>query len=98
MLPLIRNQLFLVMAGLVLVGLLLEFTIVSLIPLYSEQAPAARGTVLSLTGLGASGGMAIGPPLTANLWNIFGLWVICVVAAACLLVAAVVVFKLLHES
>jgi len=98
MLPLIRNQLFPVIAGLVLLGLLLEFTIVSLIPLYSEQVPQARGTVLSLTGLGASGGLALGPPLTANLWQISGLWTICVMAAACLLVAAVIIFKFLRED
>ncbi len=98
LLPFMRGQLFLAIAGLVLLGLLLEFTIVSLIPIYSEQVPEARGTVLSLTGLGATVGIAVGPPLTANLWQISGLWAICAVAAACLLVAAGIISKLLHEN
>ena len=98
LLPFLRSQLFLVIAGVVLLGLLLEFTIVSLIPLYSEQAPEARGTVLSMTGLGAASGIALGPPLTANLWEMSGLWTICAVAAACLLVAAGVIIKFLHED
>jgi len=98
LLPLMGNQLFLAVAGLVLLGLLLEFTIVSLIPLYSEQVPQARGTVLSLTALGTAIGIAIGPPLTANLWEISGLWAICVVAAICLLVAAGIMLRFLHEN
>jgi predicted MFS family arabinose efflux permease len=97
MLPLVRSQLLLAVGGLVLLGLMLEFTIVSLIPLYSEQAPEARGTVLSLTALGGGVGVAIGPPLTANLWEISGLWAICIVTTICLLVALGIISRLLHE-
>jgi predicted MFS family arabinose efflux permease len=98
MLPLMGSQLFLAVAGLVVLGLLLEFTIVSLIPLYSEQVPEARGTVFSLTALGAAIGIAIGPPLTANLWEIAGLWAISAIAAFCLLTALGIILKLLHEK
>jgi predicted MFS family arabinose efflux permease len=98
LLPFLQGRLALAIGGLVLLGLLLEFTIVSLIPLYSEQVPAARGTVLSLMALGAAIGIAVGPPLTANLWEISGLWAICVVAAICLLVAGSSIWKLLHED
>jgi predicted MFS family arabinose efflux permease len=98
LLPFTQGQLSLAIIGLVVLGLLLEFTIVSLIPLYSEQAPEARGTVLSLMLLGASVGLAIGPPITANLWQQFGLWAICTVAAICLFIALITTWQFLREK
>jgi predicted MFS family arabinose efflux permease len=98
LLPFMRSRLFLAMGGLVLLGLLLEFTIVSLIPLYSEQAPKARGTVLSLMGIGAAVGIAVGPPLTANLWQTAGLGAVSIAAAFCLLAATGIIWKFLYEE
>ena len=61
---------------LILIGGASEFTIVSLLPLYSEQAPEARATVFSLATLGSNIGLGLGGLLTAYLWQ-FGLlsWV-----------------------
>ncbi|MBN1217777.1 MAG: MFS transporter [Anaerolineae bacterium] len=96
-LPFTQGQLFCAIGGLVVLGLLMEFTIVSLIPLYSEQVPEARGTVLSLLLFGSSIGLAIGPPITANLWAQFGLRAVCVVAATCLGVAFIIMRQFLLE-
>jgi DHA1 family inner membrane transport protein len=98
LLPLTQGQLALAVAGLVGLGLLMEFTVVSLFPLYSEQVTEARGTALSLMLLGSSIGLAIGPPLTATLWKQFGLWAVCAVAAACLFVAFGIMWRFLHEG
>jgi DHA1 family inner membrane transport protein len=98
LLPLTQGQLSLAVAGLVGLGLLMEFTVVSLFPLYSEQVPEARGTVLSLMLLGSSIGLAIGPPLTATLWQQYGLWAVCVVAAACLFTALGIMWRFLREG
>ena len=98
LLPLTQGQLSLAIAGLVGLGLLMEFTVVSLFPLYSEQAPKARGTILSLMLVGSSIGLAIGPRLTAILWEQFGLWAVCAVAAACLFDAFGIMWRFLHEG
>lgn len=54
---------------LILIGGTSEFTIVSLLPLYSEQAPEARATIFSLTSLGSNIGSGLGGLLTAYLWQ-----------------------------
>jgi predicted MFS family arabinose efflux permease len=97
-LPLTQGHFPSAMMGLVVLGLLMEFTIVSLIPLYSEQVPKARGTVLSLMLFGSSIGLAVGPPITANLWQQSGLWAVSAVAATCLFVAFGIMWRLLHEG
>jgi len=98
LLPLTQNTAAIVaIATLVILGIVFEFTIVSLIPLFSEQVPAARGTVLSLTYLGIGIGSAIAPPITTTLWERFGLGAVCAAAAACLLLAFGLTWKFLHE-
>ncbi|GAB4445740.1 MAG: MFS transporter [Anaerolineae bacterium] len=87
----------LVIAGLVTFGLFVEFTIVSLVTLFSEQAPEARATVFSLVAFGASIGSAVASPVTALLWENFGLVAVCVAGAASLLVAAALVWHQLTE-
>jgi predicted MFS family arabinose efflux permease len=81
LLPLSQATLFIATLMLILLGACMEFTIVSLIPLYSEQVPEARATVFSLVGLGASIGGAIASPIAATLWEYTGLWAVCIVAA-----------------
>ncbi|MBN1991568.1 MAG: MFS transporter [Anaerolineae bacterium] len=98
LLPLSQGRFAWAIGGLVSLGLLLEFTIVSLIPLYSEQAPEARGTVLSLMALGSAMGLAIGPPLTATLWQQFGLAAVSGIAAGCVFVALGIMGKFLREA
>ncbi|MFN8458593.1 MAG: hypothetical protein U0401_28725 [Anaerolineae bacterium] len=83
---------------LVVIGLSFEFAIVSILPLYSEQAPAARGTLFSFILLGTAIGVAIGTPITANLWNSSGLWGVCAITAACLLGALGLMWKFLQEN
>lgn len=98
LLPLNQDRFVGAVATLIVTALFLEFTIVSLIPLYSEQAPEARGTVLSLVLLGSAIGAAIGPPVTAILWDQFGLWAVCVLAAACLFGAFAVTGRFLRDG
>ncbi|GAB4435573.1 MAG: hypothetical protein Fur0044_32810 [Anaerolineae bacterium] len=98
LLPLTQAIFFLAVATLIVAGALLEFTIVSLIPLYSEQAPEARGTLFSLVLLGASIGGALGAPIAANLWEATGLWGVCLVAGGCLLGALGLMGRFLQEG
>ena len=98
LLPLTQNTIATIaIATLIVLGIIFEFTIVSLIPLFSEQAPEARGTMLSLTYLGVGFGSAIAPPITTTLWELSGLGAVCAAAAACLLLAFGLTWKFLHE-
>jgi predicted MFS family arabinose efflux permease len=85
-----RASLPAVILVLLVISLCLEYSIVSLIPLYSEQAPAARATVFSLVALGFSFGLTICVPLTATLWQRVGLWPICLMGAAAALLGLVI--------
>jgi YNFM family putative membrane transporter len=96
-LPITQISLPLAIGGLVIFSLFLEFTIVSLMPLYSEQAPESRAMVFSLVAFGASIGSAISSPLTALLWENYGLAAVSVAGAASLFVAAGLVWRLLTE-
>ncbi len=97
-LPFSRGELLLAIPALILTGLLFEFLIVSLIPLYSEQVPEARGTVLALTIFGLGIGSAIGAPIGITLWTRSGLGAVCLVNAVCLLLAFGLVGRFLHEG
>ncbi len=93
-----QKSLFLTVPVLILLGAFLEFTVVSLFPLFSEQVPEARATIFSLVGLGISVGFAVSSPITAVLWAHAGLWAICAVAISCLLVALSLVWRVLTEQ
>ena len=98
LLPLSQVTLSIATLMLILLGACMEFTIVSLIPLYSEQVPEARAMVFSLVGLGASIGGAIASPIAATLWEYSGLWAVCIVAAGCLVIALSLLGKFLQEG
>lgn len=98
LLPLTQFDLLLAVVGLFVLGLLIEFTVVSLIPLYSEQAPEARATAFSLIAMGASVGIATGSPLAAWLWGRFGLWGVCLAIAVCTLIALGLVTQCLYDE
>ena len=97
LLPLTQNALFMAISLLIITGTCLEFTIVSLIPLYSEQVPEARATVFALVFSGVGFGAALGTPITAILWEQYGLWAVCAVAAVCVLIAYNILGKFVHE-
>lgn len=97
LLPLTQSSLALAVTLLVIIGVWLEFAIVSLVPLYSEQAPEARATVFSLVSLGISVGVAVASPITITLWERFGLWAVSTVAALCLVGAWGLVGLFLQE-
>jgi predicted MFS family arabinose efflux permease len=97
LLPLTQSASSLAIAALVVMGTIFEFTIISLIALFSEQAPEARGTVLSLIFLGVGIGSAIAPPITTTLWEQYGLGMVCGVAAASLLAAFGLLWKFVPD-
>jgi predicted MFS family arabinose efflux permease len=96
-LPLTQSALPLAIGGLFLLGIGVEFTVVSLIPLYSEQAPDARATVFALVGLGVAVSVAISAPITVALWESSGLWGVSAIGAGSLLLALGLVWLMLHE-
>jgi predicted MFS family arabinose efflux permease len=97
LLPLTQKNLLWVKLMLVSLGALFEFSIVSLLPLYSEQVPEARATVFSLVALGVSLGAGIGSPVTAALWEWKGLQAVCAVAVVSLSIALMLVWRFLPE-
>jgi len=97
LLPLVPNRLNMVVPLLIGLGGAIEFAIVSLFPLFSEQAPQARATVFSVVVLGISIGLATSSPITAVLWEQVGLWAVSAVAGGGLLVAFGLIWKVLHE-
>jgi len=98
LLPATQHALVLAVGCLFLLSLGVEFTVVSLIPLYSEQAPEARATVFALVGLGTAVSVAIGSPLTTTVWESVGLWGVSLTGAASLLAALGLVWKFLRED
>ena len=73
--------------NLMLIGGVLEFTIVSFFPCISDQLPEARATLFTLAGLGISAGLALGPAVNLFLWAQGGLSLIVPVMAGLLLTA-----------
>jgi predicted MFS family arabinose efflux permease len=98
LIPFSQVALWAAISALILLGFFIEFAIVSLLPLYAEQAPEARATVFSLVAFGVSIGAAIGSPITAILWEQYGLWAVCVVAAGCVLIALSLSTRFLQEG
>ncbi len=97
-LPLLPQRVSAALAALAVLGLLFQFVIVSLIPLYAEQSAEARGTVLALVFSGIGLGASVGPPLTAVLWEHFHTTGVAVVGATCLLLAMALVGLFLQET
>lgn len=97
-LPLLPQTTLLAVAALAIVGLLFQFVIVSLIPLYAEQAEEARGTVLALVFAGVGLGASVGPPLTAVLWQQYHMLGVSIAGTICLLLAMGLVGWFLQET
>ena len=96
--PLLPQTTLLAVVALAVVGLLFQFVIVSLIPLYAEQAEEARGTVLALVFAGVGLGASVGPPLTAVLWQKYHLLGVSTAGTLCLLLAMGLVGRFLNET
>lgn len=89
LLPRLSLTLFSSRMMLLLTVLWIEMSIVSLFPLYAEQAPETRATIFSLVALGNAVGLGLGPPLTAALWQWAGLGAVTSVGAISMLLAFV---------
>ncbi len=97
LIPLSQGNLAWIRVALVITGVLVEFGIVALFPLYGEQAPDARATVFSLVALGNGIGLGLGPPLTTALWNWQGLGSVMIVGAICLVFSFFIVWGFLQN-
>ena len=98
LLPFAQGALFAVVAALFVLSATFEFAIIALLPLYAEQYPPARATVLSLVFFGIAIGAAVGAPVTAMLWQRGGLWSVCALDAFLLLAAFLLMWKFLVEG
>jgi predicted MFS family arabinose efflux permease len=81
-LPRVAGTLGVTLAALVVVALTSEFAIVSALPLVSELAPDARGTVLAVNAALMSAGVMAVSVLAPRLWNSGGLALTTAVSAA----------------
>jgi predicted MFS family arabinose efflux permease len=75
------------LAGIALIFLTFEFSIVASIPLISEAAPGARGTVLALNVSAAALGRLVGSLSGPRLWNADGLLAVSLASAGIALLA-----------
>lgn len=98
MIPLTQGSLLWIRVILFVCGVIVEFGIVSLFPLYGEQAPDARATVFSLIALGNAVGLGIGPPLTSALWNWQGLSAVTLAGAISLMLSFIGVWRYLSDQ
>jgi predicted MFS family arabinose efflux permease len=71
-LPTLSGRLAWAVAGLFILLLGFEFTVVSSFPLVSELLPQARGTMMSVNLAALSAGRVIGAPMGALLWQVGG--------------------------
>ena len=74
-----------------------EFTIVATIPLISELAPTARGTVMALYLTAAAAGRALGSLIGPRLWAADGLPLNAGVSAALMALAVAIMWLVVRE-
>ncbi|MBT3336371.1 MAG: MFS transporter [Anaerolineae bacterium] len=97
LIPLARENLTMIRIALVLTVFWVEYAIVSLFPLYGEQAPEARASIFSLIALANGIGLAVGPVITTTLWKIRGLQSITSVGAISLGLGFLLIWVFLKE-
>ncbi len=98
LIPLAGENLIAIRVALVATVFWVEYSIVSLFPLYGEQAPDARATIFALVALANGIGLALGPVITTTLWEWSGLPAITFVAAASLALSAILIWLFLREK
>jgi len=96
--PLSNGNIGWIRTSLVLTVFWLEYSIVSLFPLYGEQAPEARATIFALVALANGVGLAAGPVLATTLWESHGLTTITTVATLSLVLCALLIGFFLREK
>ena len=98
LLPRLAGSLVTALAGVALMFLMFEFSIVSLLPLISELAPDARGTLLALFAAATAGGRMIGSLMGPRLWEAGGLSLNAAVSAGGALLAALILWWGVREG
>jgi len=94
LLPRIAGTLAVTMTAMAVVAMTSEFAIVSALPLVSELAPQARGTVMATNAALVSVGVMIVSVLAPRLWSSGGLTLTTAVSAAMAAIAAVLLWWL----
>ncbi len=97
LLPRLAGSLAGALIGMALIILAFEFSVVSLLPLVSEAAPEARGTVMALNTAAMAAGRVISSLTGPRLWAAGGLAFNTSVSAAVVVFAAVVVWWKVRE-
>jgi predicted MFS family arabinose efflux permease len=98
LLPLLSGNLVAALIGLSVLFIAFEFSIVSSIPLISELAPGARGTLMALNVAALSAGRMAGSLTAAPLWLRGGLGLNAVVSCGAALAAFVLLHLFVSES
>lgn len=98
LLPRIAQSLGSALAGLVLLALTSEFCIVSVLPLVSELAPQARGTVMAINAAMMSIGVMVISVIAPRLWDSGGLILVTVVSAIGVGLAALLLWRGVNEA
>ena len=94
LLPRIVGTLAVTMTAMAVVAMTSEFAIVSALPLVSELAPQARGTVMATNAALVSVGVMIVSVLAPRLWSSGGLMLTTAVSAAMAVIATVLLFSI----
>jgi predicted MFS family arabinose efflux permease len=94
LLPRIAGTLAVTMTAMAVVAMTSEFAIVSALPLVSELAPQARGTVMATNAAVISIGVMIVSVLAPRLWSSGGLALTTALSAAMAALAAVLLFSI----
>ena len=82
------------MVAMAVVAMTSEFAIVSALPLVSELAPQARGTVMAMNAALVSVGVMVVSVLAPQLWSDGGLALTTAASAAMAVIAAVLLFSI----
>jgi predicted MFS family arabinose efflux permease len=98
LLPLLARNLGSALLGITLIVLTFEFTIVSMLPLVSELAPDARGTLLAINVAAMSLGRMAGSLSGPRLWTHWGLWANSLTSAGVVIVALLVFWVGVREK
>jgi len=98
LLPWLSADLRWALAGLSLLFLFFEFTVVSLLPLATELVPLARGTMMALNIAAMSLGRSVGAVLGTAIWSIGGMVWTGVVAGLVTLVSLLLLLAFVREG
>ena len=98
LLPRLAGTLAGALAGVALMFVTFEFSIVSMLPLMSELVPEARGTVMALNSAAMAAGRVVSSLTGPRLWLAGGLPLNAVVSAGVVLVASLILWRGVKEA